>query len=120
MGKVITAVNKGIHNLTIQKKTIKNTSVRTSTKEHYNKSLATIRNRLKTLERSIRKKQRWKFIRDNIRYENNLETTTKKNKRFSKQKIQQKKTEKRKKYKHNRNQRITDIKNNLTDQNAIN
>ena len=53
MGKVKTVVNKEINSLTKQKKTIKNTSVRTSTKEHYNKSLATTRNRLDTLERSI-------------------------------------------------------------------
>ena len=41
VGKVITAVNKEILSLTKQKKTIKNTSVRTSTREHYNKSLTT-------------------------------------------------------------------------------
>ena len=47
MGKVITAVNKEIHSLTKQKKTIKNFSVRMSTKEHYNKFVATIKNKEK-------------------------------------------------------------------------
>ena len=81
---------------------MKNTSVRTSTKEHYNMSLAIIRTKLNTLEKSIRRKQRRKFVRDNIRCENNSETIKQKNRRFSKWKIQQKKIEKRKRYKHNR------------------
>ena len=74
MGKVITAVNKEFNKT---KKTIKNNSVRISTKEHYNKFLATIRNKLKSLERSIRRKKNRKFMRDNIRYEYNSETITK-------------------------------------------
>ena len=84
MGKVMTAVNKEIHSLTKQMKTIKTVFVSTSTKEYYNMSLATIRNKVNTLERSIRKKQRKKFIRDSIIYGNNSNKITKKNIRLSK------------------------------------
>ena len=119
MVKVIKAVNKEIHSLKNKRKPSKALLLKKSTKEFYNKSLATIRNKLETLDRSIRKKQRWKFIRDNSRYENNSDTITKRNRQFSKRKIQQNLTEKRKRYKHNRKQRTIDIKNNLTDENAI-
>ena len=113
MVKVIKAVNKEIHSLKNKRKPSKALLLKKSTKEFYNKSLATIRNKLETLDRSIRKKQRRKFIRDNSRYEK------KRNRWFSKRKIQQNLTEKRKRYKHNRKQRTIDIKNNLTDENAI-
>ena len=119
MVKVIKAVNKEIHSLKNKRKPSKALLLKKSTKEFYNKSLATIRNKLETLDRSIRKKQRRKFIRDNSRYENNSDTITKRNRQFSKRKIQQSLTEKRKRYKHNRKQRTIDIKNNLTDENAI-
>lgn len=119
MVKVIKAVNKEIHSLKNKRKPSKALLLKKSTKEFYNKSLATIRNKLETLDRSIRKKQRRKFIRDNSRYENNSDTITKRNRQFSKRKIQQNLTEKRKRYKHNRKQRTIDIKNNLTDENAI-
>ena len=119
MVKVIKAVNKEIHSLKNERKPSKALLLKKSTKEFYNKSLATIRNKLETLDRSIRKKQRRKFIRDNSRYENNSDTITKRNRQFSKRKIQQNLTEKRKRYKHNRKQRTIDIKNNLTDENAI-
>ena len=119
MVKVIKAVNKEIHSLKNKRKPSKALLLKKSIKEFYNKSLATIRNKLETLDRSIRKKQRRKFIRDNSRYENNSDTITKRNRQFSKRKIQQNLTEKRKRYKHNRKQRTIDIKNNLTDENAI-
>ena len=119
MVRVIKAVNKEIHSLKNKRKPSKALLLKKSTKEFYNKSLATIRNKLETLDRSIRKKQRRKFIRDNSRYENNSDTITKRNRQFSKRKIQQNLTEKRKRYKHNRKQRTIDIKNNLTDENAI-
>ena len=119
MVKVIKAVNKEIHSLKNKRKPSKALLLKKSTKEFYNKSLATIRNKLETLDRSIRKKQRRKFIRDNSSYENNSDTITKRNRQFSKRKIQQNLTEKRKRYKHNRKQRTIDIKNNLTDENAI-
>ena len=119
MVRVIKAVNKEIHSLKNKRKPSKALLLKKSTKEFYNKSLATIRNKLETLDRSIRKKQRRKFIRDNSRYENNSDTITKRNRQFSKRKIQQNLTEKRKGYKHNRKQRTIDIKNNLTDENAI-
>ena len=119
MVKVIKAVNKEIHSLKNERKPSKALLLKKSTKEFYNKSLATIRNKLETLDRSIRKKQRRKFIRDSSRYENNSDTITKRNRQFSKRKIQQNLTEKRKRYKHNRKQRTIDIKNNLTDENAI-
>ena len=119
MVKVIKAVNKEIHSLKNKRKPSKALLLKKSTKEFYNKSLATIRNKLETLDRSIRKKQRRKFIRDNSRYENNSDTITKRNRQFSKRKIQQNLTEKRKRYKHSRKQRTIDIKNNLTDENAI-
>ena len=119
MVKVIKAVNKEIHSLKNKRKPSKALLLKKSTKEFYSKSLAAIRNKLETLDRSIRKKQRRKFIRDNSRYENNSDTITKRNRQFSKRKIQQNLTEKRKRYKHNRKQRTIDIKNNLTDENAI-
>ena len=119
MVKVIKAVNKEIHSLKNKRKPSKALLLKKSTKEFCNKSLATIRNKLETLDRSIRKKQRREFIRDNSRYENNSDTITKRNRQFSKRKIQQNLTEKRKRYKHNRKQRTIDIKNNLTDENAI-
>ena len=69
MVKVIKAVNKEIHSLKNKRKPSKALLLKKSTREFYNKSLATIRNKLETLDRFIRKKQRRKFIRDNSRYE---------------------------------------------------
>ena len=72
MGKVITAINKEFN----KKENHQKQFCYTSSKEHYNKFLATIRNKLKSLERSIRRKKNRKFMRDNIRYEYNSETIT--------------------------------------------
>ena len=60
MSRFAGVVNKDIQNLTILKKN----------KKHYNNTLAIIKNKLETLEISIEKRLKGKFIRDNIKCEN--------------------------------------------------
>ena len=86
----------------------------------YKTTYATIRNKVRYMEKAIRRRHSRKLSRDKITEHHNIDNKKRKNRRFSKKQLINKKKLKRVRHKNNYRERIQFAKVNGPDQNAIN
>ena len=120
MSRVLKEVNKDIHRLKKQCKSLKVQLVNNLSDEDYKTTNATIRNKVRYMEKAIRRRHCRKLSRDKITEHHNIDNKKRKNRRFSKKQLINKKKLKRVRHKNNYRERIQFAKVNGPDQNAIN
>ena len=115
--EIVKALEKKIRTLTTKRDNNRNNIKNKTTRENYKLIKKVVAEKLVTLERKIKSRQVRKLSRDNIRPTTSVR---KRNRRFKKDVIVNKRKEKRKRYRSKKKQSIKEIKQNVPDQNAIN
>ena len=111
------ALEKEIGTLTTKRNDNRNNIKNKTIRENYKLIKKVLAEKVVTLEQKIKSRQVRKLSRDNIRPTTSVR---KRNRRFKKDVIVNKRKEKRKRYRSKKKQSIKEIKQNAPDQNAIN
>ena len=120
MSRVFKEVNKDIHRLKKQCKNLKVQLVNNLSDKDYKTTYATIRNKVRYMEKAIRRRHSRKLSRDKITEHYNIDNKKRKNRRFCKKQLINKKKLKPVRHKNNYRERIQFAKVNGPDENAIN
>ena len=120
MSRVLKEVNKDIHRLKKQYKNLKVQLVNNLSDKDYKTTYTTTRNKVRYMEKATRRRHSRKLLRDKITEHQNIDSKKRKNRRFSKKQLANKKKLKRVRIKNNYRERIHLVKVNGPDQNAIN
>ena len=106
MSRVLKEVNKDIHRLKKQCKNLKVQLVNNLSDKDYKTTYTTIRNKVRYMEKAIRRRHSRKLSRDKITEHHNIDNKKRKNRRFSKKQLINKKKLKRVRHKNNYRERI--------------
>ena len=106
MSRVLKGVNKDIYRLKKQCKNLKVQLVNNLSDKDYKTTYATIRNKVRYMEKAIRRRHSRKLSRDKITEHHNIDNKKRKNRRFSKKQLINKKKLKRVRHKNNYRERI--------------
>ena len=106
MSRALKEVNKDIHRLKKQCKNLKVQLVNNLSDKDYKTTYATIRNKVRYMEKAIRRRHSRKLSRDKITEHHNIDNKKRKNRRFSKKQLINKKKLKRVRHKNNYRERI--------------
>ena len=115
--EIIKALEKEIRNLRTKRNNNRNNIKNKTTRENYKLIKKLVAEKVVTLEQKVKSRQVRKLSRDNIQPTTSVR---KRNRRFKKDVIVNKRKEKRKRYRSKKKQSIKEIKQNAPDQNAIN
>ena len=106
MSRVLKEVNKDIHRLKKQCKNLKVQLVNNLSDKDYKTTYTTIRNKVRYMEKAIRRRHSRKLSRDKITEHHNIDNKKRKNRRFSKKQLINKKKLKRVRHKNNYRERM--------------
>ena len=106
MSRALKEVNKDIHRLKKQCKNLKVQLVNNLSDKDYKTTYTTIRNKVRYMEKAIRRRHSRKLSRDKITEHHNIDNKKRKNRRFSKKQLINKKKLKRVRHKNNYRERI--------------
>ena len=115
--EIIKALEKEIRTLKTKRHNNRNNIKNKTTRENYKLIKKLVAEKVVTLEQKVKSRQVRKLSRDNIQPTTSVR---KRNRRFKKDVIVNKRKEKRKRYRSKKKQSIKEIKQNAPDQNAIN
>ena len=115
--EIIKALEKEIRNLRTKRNNNRNNIKNKTTRENYKLIKKLVAEKVVTIEQKIKSRQVRKLSRDNIR---STASVRKRNRRFKKDVMVNKRKEKRKRYRSKKQQNIKEIKQIASDQNAIN
>ena len=118
--RVLKEVNKDIRRLKKQCKNLKVQLVNNFSPKDYKTTYVTIRNKVRYTEKAIRRRHSRKLSRNKITEHHNITDKKRKNRRFSKRQLLNKKELKRVRHKNNYRERVNFAKVHGPDQNAIN